>query len=238
MVGNGTEAGRRVQIPSISDFTQLHCRRYKRSYIKNRPNVSSRALFYGSIVATGRNRPFYNNDLLCHRDPPSGREAISNHMRNRLLRRPRRQLETLRNDTVFKSNSFLNFAIPKKVKCNFSNEAGYSFLEFVIVIVLIGIIAGVMSTMFVFGVDMFDSSVSRKDTVPGSRIATQFLIKDFRAIADASDIASAATTTCQIAGSSWTPPRRSAWIAPRGDNTNRPETAGTYLDGNREDAAR
>lgn len=108
------------------------------------------------------------------------------------------QLGTSRNDTIFKSNSFLNFAIPKNAKCKNSNEAGYTFLEFVIVIVLIGIIAGVMSTMFVFGVDMFNSSVSRKDTVPGSRIAAEFLINDFRAIADASDIASAATTNLQF----------------------------------------
>ena len=78
------------------------------------------------------------------------------------------------------------------------NETGYSFLEFVIVIALIGIIAGVMSQMFVLGVDMFDDSISRKDTVPSSRIAFEFLIDDLRALADAADIDAATTVSMQF----------------------------------------
>ena len=67
-----------------------------------------------------------------------------------------------------------------------------------IVIALIGIIAGVMSQMFVLGVDMFDDSISRKDTVPSSRIAFEFLIDDLRALADAADIDAATTVSMQF----------------------------------------
>lgn len=88
--------------------------------------------------------------------------------------------------------------VKKIIDRKFSNESGFTFLELVVVIALVGLIAGVMSQMFVWGVDMFDDSVSRKDTMPGGRIAVEFLIDDFRAIAESTDITSATTTSIQF----------------------------------------
>ncbi len=76
-----------------------------------------------------------------------------------------------------------------------SSQSGFSFLEMVMVIALIGIIAGVMAQMFVFGVDMFDATATRKDSMQGGRIAVEFMVQDLRAIADADDVTTATATS-------------------------------------------
>ena len=74
------------------------------------------------------------------------------------------------------------------------NQTGYSLVELVIVIVLIGIIAGVLARMFIWGVDLFDVVSTRKDTVQSSRISMEVISKDLRMIKSENDIVSASNT--------------------------------------------
>ena len=75
-----------------------------------------------------------------------------------------------------------------------NSQSGFSFLEMVLVIALIGIIAGVMSQMFVWGVDMFDTVSTRKDSMQSGRIGAEFLVSDLRSISGADNITTATTT--------------------------------------------
>ncbi len=75
-----------------------------------------------------------------------------------------------------------------------ANQAGYSLLELITVIVLIGIIAGVLSKMFIWGIDIFDFVSDRKDVLQSSRISMEILVKDLRSIKSAADIVSASSS--------------------------------------------
>lgn len=73
-------------------------------------------------------------------------------------------------------------------------EAGYTILELILVIVLIGIIAGVMARMFLWGVDIFDFISDRKDLFQSSRIGMEILVKDLHAINSTANITSASSS--------------------------------------------
>ena len=73
-------------------------------------------------------------------------------------------------------------------------QFGYTMLELVMAIALLGIIAGVMAKMFVWGIDIFDFVSNRKDVLQTSRIGIEILVRDLRAIKSASDINSASSS--------------------------------------------
>ena len=85
----------------------------------------------------------------------------------------------------------MNNEKPNRIK---TNQAGYSLLEMITVIVLIGIVAGVMSKMFLWGVDIFNFVSARKDMLQSSRISMEILVKDLRSIKSANDIVSASSS--------------------------------------------
>ncbi len=67
-------------------------------------------------------------------------------------------------------------------------------LELVIVIALIGILAGVIARTFLWGMDIFDFVFTRKDLIQSSRIGMERLTDELRAISSSSDILSASKT--------------------------------------------
>jgi prepilin-type N-terminal cleavage/methylation domain-containing protein len=71
---------------------------------------------------------------------------------------------------------------------NKRSQFGYTMLELILVIVLIGIIAGVLTKMFIWGVDIFNFVSSRKDVVQSSRIGMEIFVKDLRYIKNPNDI--------------------------------------------------
>lgn len=81
-----------------------------------------------------------------------------------------------------------------ELKNRILSQRGFSFLELVVVIALTGIIAGVVSQLFVFGVDTYNDTITRKDLVPTARIAAEFLMSDLRTISDADNISTATAT--------------------------------------------
>ncbi len=64
-------------------------------------------------------------------------------------------------------------------------------LELVLAIALLGIIAGVMARMFIWGIDIYDFVSNRKDVLQSSRIGIEIMVRDLRAIKSAGDINSA-----------------------------------------------
>ena len=71
------------------------------------------------------------------------------------------------------------------------NQSGYTMLELVLVIALLGIIAGVVARMFIWGVDIFTFVSNRKDVLQTSRIGMEVLVRDLRSVKSAIDINSA-----------------------------------------------
>ena len=68
------------------------------------------------------------------------------------------------------------------------HQAGLTILELIVVVTLVGIIAGVTARMFVWGVDMFDFVSSRKDVLQSARFGMDILVRDLRTIIDSADI--------------------------------------------------
>ncbi len=71
------------------------------------------------------------------------------------------------------------------------NQFGYTMLELVLAIALLGIIAGVMARMFIWGIDIYSFVSNRKDVLQTSRIGIEILVRDLRSIKSAGDINSA-----------------------------------------------
>jgi prepilin-type N-terminal cleavage/methylation domain-containing protein len=84
--------------------------------------------------------------------------------------------------------------IKQTKKISLDKQSGYSLVELIVAIVLIGIIAGVLAKMFIWGVDIFDTVSNRKDIVQSSRISMEVISKDLRMIKSENDIVSASTT--------------------------------------------
>ena len=74
-------------------------------------------------------------------------------------------------------------------------ESGYSLMELVIVIALIGILAGLLSRTFLWGIDLFDFLSNRKNTFQSARIGLEMMADDVRQITDKDRILSASGTT-------------------------------------------
>lgn len=70
-------------------------------------------------------------------------------------------------------------------------QSGFSFPELIVVVMLIGIIAGITGSMFNWGVDMFDFVTQRKDVLQASRFGMEIMVKDLRAIKSSNDIPTA-----------------------------------------------
>lgn len=84
-----------------------------------------------------------------------------------------------------------NFLKRKKI---IFRQKGYSLLELVLVIALLGIIIGVLARMMVWGVDIFSFVSDRKDVVQSSRIGIKIIKKDLRKIKSSNDISNATNT--------------------------------------------
>ena len=75
-----------------------------------------------------------------------------------------------------------------------TNQSGMTFLELIVVVTLVGIIAGLTGKMFVWGVDMFSFVSERKDTLQSARLGMDIVVRDLRSIEDPADISVAAAS--------------------------------------------
>jgi prepilin-type N-terminal cleavage/methylation domain-containing protein len=85
----------------------------------------------------------------------------------------------------------------KTIRSN-RKQCGYSILELILVIVLIGIIAGILARMFLWGMDIFNFVSDRKDVVQTSRIGMKILSKDLRSLQSTDDIVSASSSELEF----------------------------------------
>ena len=82
----------------------------------------------------------------------------------------------------------------KKTIIKLRNQSGFTFSELIVVVVLIGIVAGITGSMLAWGVDMFDFISHRKDVLQSARFGMEIMVKDFRSIKSPGDIPSANST--------------------------------------------
>lgn len=68
---------------------------------------------------------------------------------------------------------------------------GFSLVELMVVLTLIGIVAGITAKMLLVGAKTFDTVSTRNETLQINRIGIELLIKDLRMIKSSNDIVSA-----------------------------------------------
>lgn len=79
-------------------------------------------------------------------------------------------------------------------QASFARQRAYSLLELILVITMLGIIAGVLASMLLWGVNMFSFVSDRMDMVQTSRISMKILDKSLRDLQGTNDIVSASST--------------------------------------------
>lgn len=78
-----------------------------------------------------------------------------------------------------------------KIRKKLKGQSGFSFSELIVVVTLIGIIAGITGSMFIWGIDMFDFIAQRKDVMQSARFGMEIMVKDLRSVKSSNDIPTA-----------------------------------------------